>query len=319
MSEVLSNLLKLVLGIISSKIRDYKAIFRDVVINDREHIIIRELNDVKVIVGGDAFDDFIEGIRFLEEKIPKLDEISESGSPSWSELPVVGESSRESKRDQQLVTEEDKIALASAVENKKIMSETRFEAAKKSFKCAREKATNAFCNMGLTTGNRLLACKVSIVSRILEHLDDPENAAVLCLRSMEELNVILAPNGGIWKEPKSWFKSDSRPEIMETVLKTHLMLADFISRFTKKRMAIFDWPIIRFSTQHIHPIHHITNKSSTREDMGEARAWDGVEIEEVHKIICAFTQERISFVLPTANMALKNLTKQQVSCNLTRV
>ena len=54
---------------------------------------------------------------------------------------------------------------------------------------------------------------------------------------------------------RSFFKKDSRAEIVETVTMINFMLVDFITKFTKRRMAVLDWPMIEFARQVVHLIH----------------------------------------------------------------
>jgi hypothetical protein len=220
-------------------------------------------------------------------------ESSESENPSTSELPNDGKQSQGTtkacagasltdKKPAQQMAVEDALALANAVGKPKIESNERFEFAKKSFEKAEEEATRAFHNTALSTEERILASKVRIASGILLHLEDPEFAATDCLQYLRELHdmpaikEIFSVHVGIGI--KSWFKSgfkkDSRAEIVETVTMINLILADFISKFTKRRMAVFDWPMIECGKRVVHPIHFRKESTPIMKEMEITPPWD---------------------------------------------
>ena len=215
--------------------------------------IVRELDDIKTKLDAMSRKDLSASISFLQQGIQRLnmsvDESCQSGDPGESP-------STSTKSAQQL---EDAVALADAIRNLKIESSERFDKAQKSFQEASKQATLAFHNASLTTEERILASKVRLASGILEHLEDPEIATSDCLQYLKELHDMPAikeifsvyVQGGV----KSLFKKDSRKEIVESVTTLNLILADFISKFTKRRMAVFDWPTIECGKTVVHPIY----------------------------------------------------------------
>jgi hypothetical protein len=227
-------------------------------------------------------------------------ESSESENPSTSELPndgkhsqgttpkaCAGASSTDKKPAQQSVAVEDALALANAIGKLKIESNERFEFAKKSFEKAGEEATRAFHNAALSTEERILASKVRIASGILLHLEDPEFAATDCLQYLRELHDMPAikeifsvhVGTGIKSLFKSGFKRDSRAEIVETVTMINFIMADFISKFTTRRMAVFDWPMIECGKRVVHPIHCKEGSVPDLEEMEMTLPWDIVVAE----------------------------------------
>ena len=215
--------------------------------------IVRELDDIKTKLDAMSRKDLSASISFLQQGIQRLnmsvDESCQSGDPGESP-------STSTKSAQQL---EDAVALADAIRNLKIESSERFDKAQKSFQEASKQATLAFHNASLSTEERILASKVRLASGILEHLEDPEIATSDCLQYLKELHDMPAikeifsvyVQGGV----KSLFKKDSRKEIVESVRMINLTLADFISKFTKRRMAVFDWPTIECGKTVVHPIY----------------------------------------------------------------
>ena len=259
----------------SKKVRDYGVEkLQDGGLTDQKFrgYIVRELDDIKFKLDANSRKDLHTSISCLKQGVQRLhmslDQCVESGNPSTSELPEDGKQSQaitnawaisnQTKPAQKEVTVEDAIALARAVSELKIKSSERFESAKKSFEEAGKKAAEAFHNEALSPEKRVLASKVRIASGILEHLEDLEFAVGDCLLYLQELHDMPAIKnmfsvhikGGI----KSVFKKDSRLEIVETVTMMNVILADFISKFTKRKMAVFDWPLIECGTQMVHPI-----------------------------------------------------------------
>ena len=215
--------------------------------------IVRELDDIKSKLDAMSRKDLRASISFLQQGIERLNmsvaESCQSGDPGESP-------STSTKSAQQL---EDAVALANAIGELKIESSERFDLAKKSFQEASKQATLAFHNASLTTEERILASKVRLASGILEHLEDPEIATSDCLQYLKELHDMPAIKEifsvYVQGRVKSLFKRDSRKEIVESVTILNLILADFISKFTKRWMGAFDWPTIECGKTVVHPIY----------------------------------------------------------------
>ena len=312
MSEAITGVLKLAFGFISNKIRTNAAEkLQDGGLTDQKFRgwIVRELDDIKSKLDAMSRKDLCASISFLEKGIKRLDmsvgESSESGdrdeSPSTSELLGAVKNSTETKPAPQSVTVENAVVLADAITKLKIESNERFDLAKKSFQKASEQATLAFHNAVLSTKERILASKVRLASGILEHLEDPEMAASDCLQCLKELHDVAAIKeifsvyiqGGV----KSVFKRESREEIVETVTMINLILADFISKFTKQRMAAFDWPTIVCGKRVVHPIHFKSERLPNLSEMKITPPWDIVELEHELNLDGIFKCNTSSFTL----------------------
>ena len=290
MSDVFTGLLKLTFGLISNKLRTYSAEkLQDGGLADQKFrgLIVRELDDIKSKLDAISRKDLCTSISCLQQGIKRLImsfcESSDGGNHSTFEIPSAGACSVEAKPAQQSVTIEDAVVLTNAIAKLKIVSNERFELAKKSFEEAGKEARRAFHNAALSTEERILASKVRIASGILEHLDDLELAASDCLHCLQELNDMPAiqeifsvhVKGGI----KSVFKKDSRAEIVESVTMINWILADFISKFTKQRMAVFDWPMIKCGKRVVHPIHCKRESVPNLKEMKITPPWDIVVLE----------------------------------------
>ena len=291
MSEAITGVFKFAFGFISNKLRTNAAEkLQDGGLTDQKFRgwIVRELDVIKSKLDAMSRTNLSASISFLEQGIKRLDmsvgESFESGdldeSPSTSEL--LG-AVKNSKPAPQSVTVENAVALADAITKLKIEPNECFDLAKKSFQEASKQATLAFHNAALSTEERILASKVRFASGILEHLENPEIAASDCLQYLKELHDVAAikdifsvyTQGGV----KAVFKRDSRKEIVETVTMINLILADFISKFTKQRMAVFDWPTIVCGKQVVHPIHFKSRRLPNLSKMKITPPWDIVELE----------------------------------------
>ena len=256
MSEAITGVLKLAFGFISNKLRTTAAgKLQDGGLTDQKFRgwIVSELDDIKSKLDATSRKDLSASISRLRQGIQRLnmsvDESCQSGDPGESPPTPT-------KSAQQL---EDAVAQASAIGKLKIESNERFDKAQKSFQEASFKANEAFHNTSLSTEERILASKVRLASGILEHLEDPEIATSDCLQYLKELHDMPAIKEifsvYVQGTVKSLFKKDSRKEIVESVRMINLTLADFISKFTKRRMAVFDWPTIECGKTVVHPIY----------------------------------------------------------------
>ena len=297
MSEAITGVLKLTVGFISNKLRTYAAEkLQDGGLTDQmfRGCIVSELEDIQSKLDAMSRKDLCTSISYLRQGIQRLNmsvgELSESGdrngSPSTSELQNAAQLSSTSltQPTPQPGTVENAVALLNAIGKLKIESSERFESAKEYFKDAGKEATQAFHNSALSTEERILASKVRFASEILKHLEDPELAARDCLQYLNEMHdmpaiketFLVYIEGGI----KSLFKRDSRAEIVETVTMMNLIVADFISTFTKQRMAVFDWPTIVCGKRVVHPIHFKDERLPNLSEIYVTPPWDIVELED---------------------------------------
>ena len=309
MSEVITGVVKFAFGLISNKLRTFGAEkLEDGGLTDQKlhDLIVREFDEIKSKLHAISRTDLLTSISSLQEGIISLllsyGESFESGNPSTSKFPSAGTCSVESKPSLSSVSVEDAIILANAIGKMKIESNSRLESAKKSLEKAGDKASDAFHNTSLSIEERILAAKVRIASRILQHLDDLEFAVSKCLHCLRELNDMRAiqeifsvkVKGGF----KSVFKKDSRKEIVENVAMVNWVLADFISKFTKIRMVVLDWPMIQCAKQFVHPIYYCEKRLPNLKEMKIKPRWDIVPENEIRilsrlydKAICVINKK----------------------------
>jgi hypothetical protein len=208
---------------------------------------IRKIDAIKSKLDGLARKDLLSSLCFLQEGINRLFRSlpareNTEGLSSERVTSDIATSSTATGRDS---TTNEAIALINYFTSLKICSKERFKSAIESLKLAREKATEAFCNEGLSVEDRIQACKIRILSRILESLDDPDASVGDCLQYLEQLHEIGAipemfsvlNSGGI----KAQFKQAKRLDNISSVQIMNQILFDFARNFMEVPTRTFDW------------------------------------------------------------------------------
>ena len=267
MSEVVTSVVKLTFGFLANKIRSGIAErLKDSDVTDEEcrRLIVRELDDIKSKLDGLARKDLLSSLCFLQEGVNRLYQslFQADSSENTAESPeqaalVKAASFRDTGTDSPI---NEVIALINAITSLKIRSKERFTSAIESFKLAREKATDAFCNEALSIEDRIQASQVRMMARILESLEDPEASASDCLQYLKQLHDIGAIReifsvlikGGM----KSRFNKTKRLNNATSVQVMNEILFEFVRKFTKQPllMNIFAWPTILLGEKTYHPV-----------------------------------------------------------------
>ena len=196
MSEIISGVLKLTFGFLADKARSkISERLNDGDVTDEEcrRLIVRELDDIKTKLDGLARKDLKSSLCFVQEGINGLSQaIHQAQSPEIGKklgkpansLVQTG-SPKATGHDSPI---KEAISLINAVEALNIHSNKRFKSAIESFKLAREKATDAFCNDALSIEDRIQASQVRMMARILEKLEDPDAGVSDCLQYLKQLH-----------------------------------------------------------------------------------------------------------------------------------
>ena len=114
----------------------------------------------------------------------------------------------------------------------------KLSAAKKRFKDARRKATEAFKNEGLKTSDRILAMKYRVMATILETVDNPVDALAPCRVCVKELNSLPAVQNnfdvqlrtGI-KTVRGLFNKEERRKVISSVCHVNRVVYDVMLTF----------------------------------------------------------------------------------------
>ena len=266
MSSIITNVFNLAFGLLWGKVRDVTANRLqegDVTDQKCRELIVRELDDITTKLDGLVRKDLLSSISFLKEgfcllnfaiqKVTDNEEAKEEEDnlqdEAWCILNHGGNFD---------IHETWPLVLSEAAKKLKITSEGSFASAKDHFKAAREKATEAFNNEALSIEDRILATKLRMISRIFESLEEPDPTAETCKLCIKELHDVPAVkemfsvylNGGI----KSHFNKTKRLEMVMSVNMINFVLFDFICKFTKLPLNLFNWPRIKIGDRMYHPI-----------------------------------------------------------------
>ena len=268
MSEVVTGVVKLTFGFLANKIRSGIAErLKDSDVTDEEcrRLIVRELDDIKSKLDGLARKDLLSSLCFLQEGVNRLYQSifqvdsNENTAESPEQATLVEAASFTNTGPDSPINEV--IALINAITSLRIRSKERFKSAIESFKLAREKATEAFCNEALSIEDRIQASQIRMMTRILENLEDPEAAASDCLQYLKQLHDIGAIreifsvliNGGM----KSRFNKTKRLNNASSVQVMNQILFEFVIKFTAEQPLLtrmLAWPTILLGEKTYHPV-----------------------------------------------------------------
>jgi hypothetical protein len=257
MSEVVTGVVKLTFGFLANKIRSGIAErLKDGDVTDEEcrRLIVRELDDIKSKLDGLARKDLLSSLCFLKEGVNglyqsllQLDSNENTAESTGQATLLEAASSRDTGPDSPI---NEAIALINAITSLKIRSNDHFKSAIESFKLAREKATEAFCNEALSIVDRIQASQIRMMARIFEKLEHPDASASDCLQYIQELHAIGAIqeifsvliDGGI----KSRFNKTKRLNNASSVQVMNQVLFEFVKKFTQPSLLarISAWPTI---------------------------------------------------------------------------
>jgi hypothetical protein len=262
MSLIVSAVLKLTFGVLANKFRSEIAgrlQNGDVTDEECRLLIIKEIDDIKYKLDGLTRKDLLSSVCFLQEGINRLYQSllqldsNENKAVSTKQATLVTLSSRDTGS---FINEA--ITLTNAITSLNIRANEHFKSAIKSFELAREKATEAFCNEGLSIEDRIQASQIRIMARILESLEDPDASVSDCLQYLKQLHDIKAIqeifsvliDGGM----KSLLNTTTRLNNASSVHLMNQVLFEFARKFTKFPPRIFEWPMISFDRKSYHPV-----------------------------------------------------------------
>ena len=187
MSSIVAAVFEATIDLLVNKGRDKAAEkLRDGDVTDQTFrgLIVREIDDIKSKLDGISRKDLLTSISFFEEGIELLYEVF-GEARSRREYDATQEVSTEAFCVAERMRELDLSGLEKSAAEK-------LSSAKKRFKDARRKATEAFRNEALKTSDRILAMQYRVMATILETVDNPANAIAPCRVCIKELNCLPA-------------------------------------------------------------------------------------------------------------------------------
>ena len=282
MASTVTKILSSTVGLLVNKVRDLassKLMDGDITDIKIREFLVRELNDVKAKLDGLSRKDLLSSYSFLKQGI---DLLNVSLNKSIDEQKCVDKSSDEqqvvstmsmSSSVQSGILNEALMVLSQAMTKLNTVSDGHFECAKKRFKDARKRATDAFSNQALSIEDRLMAAKLHVVATILECLESPETAITSCLSFLKELHGLEAIaeifsvylNRGLM----SRLNKAQRVECVKSVMFVNYTLFQFVSKFSSKYTFAYDaWPTIKLPERTFNPILN-WQEVSTRKSTGD--------------------------------------------------
>lgn len=125
--------------------------------------------------------------------------------------------------------------------------------AKERFKDARRKATKAFCNEALSTGERLFAMRCRVAATLLEKVDNPAEALVACKLCLEELNSMPAVKENFGRKRSK----ESDTEVHKEVCDLNSVICDVTQLFGNGVGELLNWPCVTIRNgAKIDPLHN---------------------------------------------------------------
>ena len=276
MSSIITSIFSSTVGLLWNKACDKTAeSLKDGDVTDAKlrEIVVRELNDIKTKLDGLSRKDLLSSYSFLQEGIQLLNVCLEKSE----QKAVVNEGNDDRGETLRMPSAGESDILNEALELSQAMGKLQivskeFESAKKRFKDARNRATDAFCNEGLYIQDRIFAAKLRVVSEILECLDNPDTAATSCLLFLEKLHGLPAVREifsvYLHRGVKSFFNKTERAENVKSVMMINYVLYRFVSKFSGKYCSALAWPTIQLPDRSFYPIWN-WQEISTRKSWGE--------------------------------------------------
>ncbi len=263
MLVLVDAVLKVTFGFLTTKIR--KEMTERLKDGDAVHVtcrnlVMRELDDIKSKLDGLARKDLLSSICFLQEGINSLYQaLSQFESEN-----TAGSTEQATSAEAEDIDLNDSFKHAAtfinAIDSCKSSSNERFKSAIESFKLAREKATEAFCNEALSVEDRIQALQVRVTARILEKLEDPDAAVSDCLQYLKQLHDMgpVQKAFSVLIDGALFFERLRKTTRLNYASSVHLMsqvLFDFARKFTSVRPRCFaEWPTILFDEKSYHPL-----------------------------------------------------------------
>ena len=146
------------------------------------------------------------------------------------------------------------------------------------FKDARRKATKAFCNEALSTGERILAMRYRVAATLFEKVENPAEALGACRLCLEELHAMPAVEDS--------FARNQSPNIHKDVCDMNSVICD-VTQLVGHAGELLNWPCVVCRNGRIDPLHNERSRKLTGHCC-VTRSF-GQEGEEEHKLKFAWS------------------------------
>ena len=257
MSSIVTAVFKATIGLLVNKGRDKAAEkLRDGDVTDQKFcaLIVREIDDVKSKLDGLSRKDLLASIIFFREGIELLYEVfDKAGSSSEYSVVTAQAACAEALSLTEGMRKLEFIGLDESATK-------RLSEAKKSFKDARRKATEAFANEALETSDRILAMQYRVMATILETVDNPANALARCKVCIDDLYSMSAVQNSFDVQLKKGiqavrglFSKEERREIISSVCHVSRVIYDVTLTVGKCPLEL-EWPTVGTGEHKVDPL-----------------------------------------------------------------
>ncbi|XP_015770444.1 PREDICTED: uncharacterized protein LOC107348872 isoform X4 [Acropora digitifera] len=258
MSSFIDAILKATVGLLVNKGRNVaaeKLKDGDVTNEQLRDLIVSELDDIKSKLDGIARKDLLASIGSFKEGLVYLYKVKPNERAATPLKQEVG-SSEASVKTVSLVEEMRSLQLT----DRNNSSARALNDAKKIFKQARVKATDAFYNEGLSTSDRILAMQYRILATILEKVDRVPDALAACRFCLEELHSMPAVKKSfdihLQQGFKSRFKKAEREDTIRSVCRMNRVIFH-IAEIVEEDNDISLWPCIDRGEDKVDPLRDV--------------------------------------------------------------
>ena len=269
MSSFIDAILKATVGLLVNKGRNAaaeKLKDGDVTNQQLRNLIVSELDDIKSKLDGIARKDLLASIGFFKEGLVYLYKVkpNEEGGKKTQQR----EERVATPLKQEVGSSEASVKTVSLVEQMRSLQLTdrdnssarALNDAKDIFKQAREKATEAFYNEGLSTSDRILAMQYRILATILEKVDRIPDALAACRFCLEELHSVPAVKKSfdihLQQGFKSRFNKAEREDTIRSVCRMNRVIFH-IAEIVEEDNDISLWPCIDCGEDKVDPLRDV--------------------------------------------------------------
>ena len=258
MSSIVTTVFKFTIGLLVSEGRNKVAkILKDGDVTDQKlySLIVEEMDNIKSKLDALSSKDLGASISSFAEGIALFYEVFEMANTGGE----YGATTAQAACDEALRFIEGikRLNLTDLDEDAK----RKLSTAKKRFKNARKRATEAFHNTGLKISDRILAMKYRVMATILETVDNPTDALAPCKVCVKELNSLPAVQKNFdvqlktgTKTVRGLFGKEERRKVISSVCHVNRVIYD-VTRTFDVNAHFWIWPPVYTRDNKINPLY----------------------------------------------------------------